>query len=220
VPVPQNAQAIYTFLIGQGFSPNAAAGIVGNIEQESGGNPAAPGGGLIQILQGNPGYTSNTSLAAQEQAMMTYINANGSVKDINLHSTSPTAAATYFSQQYERPGIPNLANRIQSAIDVAAAAVSGNWPQSLGLTSSAATTSSDNSLLGGLLGIPSEITGAFTDLDKLINALMWLLHPSSWVRIGSFFIAILLLAFGVYALMHVGSDEPLVKMPSVVPVPI
>ena len=83
-----------------------------------------------------------------------------------------------------------------------------------------ASLASSNSLVGGLLGIPSEITGAFADLDKLINALMWLLHPSSWVRIGSFFIAILLLAFGVYALMHVGSDEPLVKMPSVVPVPI
>ena len=81
MPVPENAQAIYTFLTGQGFSANAAAGILGNIEQESGGNPEESGGGLIQIL-GQAGGT----LAEQLAATMKYILANGSVADINAHA--------------------------------------------------------------------------------------------------------------------------------------
>ena len=125
MPVPENAQAIYTFLTGQGFSANAAAGILGNIEQESGGNPEESGGGLIQIL-GQAGGT----LAEQLAATMKYILANGSVADINAHASSPTAAALYFSTAYERPNaaLANNANREASATAVAQAASSGKWP--------------------------------------------------------------------------------------------
>ena len=75
----------------------------------AGSNP--PGRGLIQIL-GDPGGSLDTELART----MTYIKANGSVADINAHSSSATAAATWFSNMYERPGIPMLANRISSAV--------------------------------------------------------------------------------------------------------
>jgi hypothetical protein len=46
---------------------------------------------------------------------MAYINANGSVADINAHSPDATAAAVYFSDAYERPGNPQIQNRINSA---------------------------------------------------------------------------------------------------------
>ncbi len=112
--IPANAAAIASFLEGQGFTKIAAAGILGNIEQESGGNPMAgtnpPGRGLIQIL-GDPGGTLSQELART----MTYIRANGSVADINAHSQTPTSAATWFCNVYERPGTPMLANRIASA---------------------------------------------------------------------------------------------------------
>ncbi len=209
MPVPQNAKAIYSFLVGQGFSPNAAAGIVGNIEQESGGNPQEQGGGLIQIL-GQSGGT----LAEQLQATMKYIEANGSVQDINLNSPTPQAAALYFSTKYERPlaSAANNPNREQSATDVATAAKSGNWPQSAGIT---ADTSS--SIGGGILGIPGQITGAFKDLDTILKDI---LSPAFWLRIASFFAGVGLLIAGIWCLMHASDDSSLVPDLSKLPVPV
>jgi hypothetical protein len=129
--IPANAQAIWNFLIGQGFSNNAAAGIEGNIEQESGGSPTAgsnpPGAGLIQIL-GDPGG----SLSSELQKTMAYIRANGSVSDINAHASTAENAALWFSQKYERPlaSAANNPNRESSAAQVLQAATSGKWPSS------------------------------------------------------------------------------------------
>jgi hypothetical protein len=118
--IPANAAAIATYLQGSGLSKIAAAGILGNIEQESGGIPTAgsnpPGSGLIQQL-GDPGGT----LAQELPKIISFINSNGSISDINSHATSPTAAADWFSKYYERPGIPNLANREASAVSSYAA---------------------------------------------------------------------------------------------------
>ena len=118
--VPANAAPIAAYLESQGLNKNAVAGILGNIEQESGGNPDAgsnpPGKGLIQIL-GDPGG----SLAQDLPRVMAYIAANGSVADINAQSSTPTSAAVYFSQKYERPGNPQIQNRIAAAVASAAA---------------------------------------------------------------------------------------------------
>jgi hypothetical protein len=128
MPIPENAQAIWSFLTGQGFNSNAAAGIEGNIEQESGGDPTAgsnpPGAGLIQILGDSGG-----SLSSELQKTMAYIDANGSVSDINSNASSPAAAALYFSNKYERPApaTANNSNRENSAEEVYQAAQSGNW---------------------------------------------------------------------------------------------
>lgn len=214
--IPQNAQNIYQFLTSHGLSANAAAGILGNIEQESGGNPSAggnpPGSGLIQQL----GYPTGTSLSAAEQNILDYIKGagGGSIADINAHASSPSAAALYFSQRYERPGIPNNANRQQSAIDVANAAKSGNWS-----TAGAGTSAPSGG--GGLLDFPSQITGFFSQANTLITALMWITKPSNWVRVIAFLGGVALLLFAVHALIAVGEGgEIMPKMPNVVPVPI
>jgi Phage tail lysozyme len=218
MPVPQNAEAIWAFLVGQGFTDNAAAGILGNIEQESGGSPTAgsnpPGAGLIQIL-GDPGG----SLQSELQKTMAYINANGSVADINAHASSPQAAALYFSEKYERPGIPDNANREQSAIDVLNAAKSGNWKAGSPGTA-AASTGSSSSGIGGLISWPSEITSFFSDASGFVDKLMWLASPASWVRIGAFLAGVALLLFAIYALIRAGEGEPFIKAPSVIPVPV
>ena len=113
--IPQNAQKIANYLGASGLSKIAVAGILGNIEQESGGNPNAgtnpPGKGLIQEL-GDPGG----SVSADLPRVLSYIHANGSVADINAHASSPTEAAMWFSNKYERPGVPAMANRIASAV--------------------------------------------------------------------------------------------------------
>ena len=48
--LPENVTAIVSFLLAHGYSDNAAAGIAGNMYQESKGNPESEGmggGGLI-----------------------------------------------------------------------------------------------------------------------------------------------------------------------------
>lgn len=116
--VPANAQAIGRFLMGNGLSRAAAAGILGNIMQESGGNPrifSRAGGGLFGETIANGGRAGGGSLAQQLGRLMHYINANGSVGDINRHAKNAAQAALWFSSHYERPGIPNNARRVASA---------------------------------------------------------------------------------------------------------
>ena len=71
---PANYAAIVSFLTSHGYTGNAAAGIAGNIWQESGGNPESVGdggGGLIGwtplpggYVTGNPAADLQTQLAA------------------------------------------------------------------------------------------------------------------------------------------------------------
>ncbi len=98
-----NAEAIYKGLLAMGLSANAAAGVSGNIYQESHGNPSTPsgaGGGLFGETTANGGSTSGGSLAEQMSALAKYIAANGSVADINAHASTPKEAADYFSAHY------------------------------------------------------------------------------------------------------------------------
>ena len=134
MPIPQNAQLIWNYLVSHGFSANAAAGILGNIEQESGGNPAAgvwPSNyGLIQWTPASRYFSGPPSLQAQLPAIIGYIQENGSIADVNAHATSPSAAALYFSEKYERPlaSEANNENRMNSANEVFQAAQTGHWP--------------------------------------------------------------------------------------------
>jgi hypothetical protein len=74
----------------------------------------------------------------------------------------------------------------------------------------------------GGIGIdwPSEITGFFSDAEKFVDKVMWLAMPASWVRIGAFLAGVALLLFAIHALIAAGKGEPLVSMPSVIPVPV
>lgn len=73
----------------------------------------------------------------------------------------------------------------------------------------------------GILSWPSEITGFFGDADKFINVAMWLVKPSSWVRIGSFVFGIFILGAAFYVFIQVGSGDRLsAGLPQTVPVPV
>jgi murein DD-endopeptidase MepM/ murein hydrolase activator NlpD len=103
--------------------------------------------------------------------------------------------------------------------------ISGSVPSSFGITpgtapTSSATLTADTNPLSGILSFPSEITGFFKDAKVFVDALLWIVNPASWLRIGSFGIALILIVVGIYAFMSIGSDEPLFKMPQVVPVPV
>ena len=125
--LPSNYAAIVAFLTAHGYTGIAAAGIAGNIYQESAGNPesvGSGGGGLIGwtplpsgFVTGNPPADLQTQLAAIltfNQQWSQYIPA------LNA-ATNAAEAADIYVNYFERPGIPAAGNREAAANAVAAA---------------------------------------------------------------------------------------------------
>ncbi|HEY2550658.1 MAG TPA: phage tail tip lysozyme [Streptosporangiaceae bacterium] len=125
--LPENYQAIVSFMIGHGYSKMAAAGMAGNMWQESKGNPESAGtggGGLIGwtplqpgMVTGNPAADLQTQLGdvlTYNQQWAQYIPA------LNAASTAAQAADVYMNY-FERPGLPAAANREAAATAVATA---------------------------------------------------------------------------------------------------
>jgi hypothetical protein len=144
----QNEQAIYEYLVGQGFNMAAASGIEGNIYQESHGNPGSSsgaGGGLFGETLSNGGSVGGGSLSEQLSALMAYIEKNGgTVSSINSNSPNASSAAQYFEQQFERAGIPDMSNRIAAAEQVFSDAKSGNWKGAASSSDGAGGTNSSD----------------------------------------------------------------------------
>jgi NlpC/P60 family len=84
----------------------------------------------------------------------------------------------------------------------------------------AGTGAGSSNPLSGLLDLGPQITGFFTDADKFVTGLMWLVSPGSWVRIVAFIAGFGLLLFAIHALIAAGNGTPLIKTPDVIPVPI
>jgi len=125
--LPANVTSIVSFLLAHGYSDNAAAGIAGNIYQESKGDPESigtGGGGLIGwtplpsgFVTGNPA----TDLQRQLSAILTYNQIWASyIPELNA-ATSPAGAADIYVTDFERAGIPAAGTREASAQAVASA---------------------------------------------------------------------------------------------------
>lgn len=218
-----NAQAIYRFLIGIGLTPNAAAGVAGNIYQESHGNPAitGSGGGGLFGLTGSGGG----SLTEELHSLVHYINQNGSVADINAHASSPSAAAQYFSNKYERPGSPNMSIRIAAADWVSQAARSGNWGSGVSVNAppsgkggtlkevdAALNAQSGFGYLGnfvsgfsgvatGVADVGTALAGFSKDVGLVIHWVSWFAYPAHWVRLLAGFTGVIFLVFAGIALV-------------------
>jgi LysM repeat protein len=128
-----NLLAIGQFLVENGYSKAAAAGVASCIDGESGGNPESVGdggGGLIgwtPLSSAQPNPNVVTGNAAQD--MMTQLNdilfynsseiGQSAVNQLNSIS-DPVAAADFFSQNFERPAVadsdvvPSVAEQIFS----------------------------------------------------------------------------------------------------------
>jgi hypothetical protein len=125
--VPANYAEIVSFLTAHGYTGIAAAGIAGNIYQESMGNPesvGSGGGGLIGwtplpsgFVTGNP----SADLQTQLNALLTYNQQWSQFIPALNAATSATQAADIFMNDFERPGIPAAGNREAAAQAVAAA---------------------------------------------------------------------------------------------------
>jgi hypothetical protein len=125
--LPDNFAAIVTFLTAHGYTGLAAAGIAGNIYQESKGNPesvGSGGGGLIGWTPLPSGFvTGNVAADLQTQlnALLTY-NQQWSQYIPALNAASSAASAAYiYMADFERPGIPAAGNREAAATAVAQA---------------------------------------------------------------------------------------------------
>ena len=125
--LPLNYATIVNFLIAHGYTSIAAAGIAGNIHQESGGNPESGGaaaGGLIGWTPLPAGYiTGNPTADLQTQlvALLAFNNRLGASLPALNATTTPANAAYVYMIDFERPGFPAASNREDSAIAVASA---------------------------------------------------------------------------------------------------
>lgn len=125
--LPAHYARIVGFLTSHGYTGLAAAGIAGNIYQESQGNPESVGtggGGLIGwtplptgFVTGNIGADLRTqlhALLAFNQQWAQYLPA------LNA-AASATQAADIYMADFERPGLPAAGNREAAANAVASA---------------------------------------------------------------------------------------------------
>jgi hypothetical protein len=125
--LPDNYAAIVDFLVSHGYSDFAAAGIAGNIYQESKGDPESVGdggGGLIGWTPLPAGYvTGNVSADLQTQlnALLIYNDQWSQFIPALNASTSATEAADLYMNDFERPGLPEAGNREAAAQAVATA---------------------------------------------------------------------------------------------------
>ena len=125
--LPFNYQTIVSFLVSHGYTDMAAAGIAGNMWQESRGNPESVGtggGGLIGwtplpsgFVTGNPAADLQTQL----QALLTYNQGWSQYMSTLNAAASPSDAASIYVTDFERAGIPAASTREASAQNVASA---------------------------------------------------------------------------------------------------
>jgi Phage tail lysozyme len=125
--LPENYAAIVNFLAAHGYTGLAAAGIAGNIYQESGGNPESEGdggGGLIGWTPLPAGYVTGNAAAdlqTQLQALLAFNQQWAQYIPALNAATSAAQAAGIFVQDFERAGDPAAGTREASAAAVAAA---------------------------------------------------------------------------------------------------
>jgi hypothetical protein len=125
--LPANVTAIVSFLLAHGYSDNAAAGIAGNMYQESKGDPESVGmggGGLIGFTPLPAGYVTGNpaaDLQTQLSAVLTYNQGWSQYLPALNSAASPSAAASIYVTDFERAGIPAAGTREASAQDVASA---------------------------------------------------------------------------------------------------
>jgi hypothetical protein len=125
--LPANYAAIVGFLTAHGYTGLAAAGIAGNIYQESKGDPESVGlggGGLIGWTPLPAGFVTGNipaDLQTQLEAILTYNQQWSAYVPALNAATSATEAADIYMSDFERPGIPAASNREAAADAVAAA---------------------------------------------------------------------------------------------------
>ena len=131
-----NAEKVFRYLVDkEGFTPEAAAGVIGNLMQESGVNPQSrqlgggPGRGIMQWTESErwaslSAWASNSgkdpwALETQVEWMIKEMKSYGTYNRIKGVS-SYKKAVEIFEKEMERAGTPNYPRRYQFAADALA----------------------------------------------------------------------------------------------------
>lgn len=183
---------------GTQYATNAWAALMAAIAMaESSGNSeaynASGATGLWQILG---------AVNSSDQSSLTDPTVNAHEALLKLQSQGLAAWTTYTSGAYKQ----FLSGVSASALPTSSGSGSNTTPN--------ATTDAS------VFSWPSDITGFFGDAKTFIDAVMWLTKPASWVRLSSFAVGGLLILFALWMFTKVGSDDPLIKMPSTIPIPV
>lgn len=132
---PAAQQQVMAYLQGKGLSAAQAAGVVGNLQQESNLDPNAPGGGIAQWIGGR--QQNLQAFAAQQrkspndltvQLDFLWHELNGSESgalQALKQTTDAASAAQAFSNSFERPGTPMMSNRVNYANQALAGSAAG-----------------------------------------------------------------------------------------------
>jgi NlpC/P60 family len=182
---------------------------------------------LIQLGVSNPPRTSEAQYAYVDKVNASQLEPGDLVfAQFPGDNSSPGHVGIYigggniFSAQDPQLGIgistlTSWAGNIVGYGRVPSVATSGQQTDASG---GSATATLDSSLTG--IAFPGQITGFFGDAKTFIDALLWLVNPASWLRIGSFWIGVVLLLIAAYAFISVGQEGPMFKVPQVMPVPV
>lgn len=107
--------------------------------------------------------------------------------------------------------IHSLGGPLGRTVDPVQGTLPANWKATPGGGSGVGTSSA----LSGILGLPSDVTKFFQDINTFITAIMWLADPSHLFRIGAFIAGTVFLLAGVWILFK----SPGIPLPIPIPIP-
>lgn len=178
-----NASIAYSYFINKGYSPAAAAGIVGNLRAESGINPTRKqiNGSAMGIAQWEPPRWNNLTRITEGrgldpmslEAQLWYIdhelksmNSRGAIDLKKFKSLQDgTEATRVFMKEYERPGIERFGERLAFAKEVGLSRkviFEDYRPEGIPLSNTGANVSEPSTLPSGNLTPKDE-----ADFDKI-----------------------------------------------------
>jgi Phage tail lysozyme len=171
-------QQALQYFRGKGLTPAQAAGIVGNLKQESSLNPNAPGGGLDQ---GQGARANSGTVKQQLDKIWSELSTSelGTLRHLQKTHT-PAEAARVFSAEFERPGEPNLPARERYAEEAAGTAGHMTNASFLGIPlipnpAGPLGEGAESLLKGG--GIPNPLTAIKSTADLAIAIGEWVTDP-------------------------------------------
>ena len=174
---------ILSFFEGKGLSPAAAAGIAGNTMQESSDNPETASGGLFQDI-GSRAPSGTGSAAHQLEAAWSELQRSPGTLSKLQAARTPQEAARVFSEDFERPGNPQLPNREKYAAE---AYEEGRLRKigkgealqqpALGIFTGKGVESAEE----GAENAEKGVAGAITSVPNFLAAIS---EPSTWLRLA------------------------------------
>lgn len=206
-------QTIWNDLIAEGASAIQAAGIMGNMQNESAFDPEAVGdsGTSFGLVQQHGSYSYLVTGNTQSDLARQLANIKS---DIGLASGSTAAeAGGNFASKFEicvgcQPGGAQYSQRSANATAIYNAAQSGNWPQ--GGTGAAATggTGGTGSTSCGITDITCWVNQGVTSALSQLNPITWIENAfgstfkNIMMRLGLILLGGIVIFVGIMALTH------------------